>query len=146
MFQVVSRGPFLTTIGFSLNPAHFKQLLQTCIISCQVLWIGIEDINRHRGSINLLPIDIPEKTFEVEDNVQFDPLKLDYDCPEKEKITKAVVKMLKKITEISNSNLVKNAYGLLSKRNVDEEVEWIADNTKRLPEGRLKMSYRFFSC
>ena len=53
----------------------------------------VEDINRHRGFINLLSIDIPEKTFEVEDNVQFDPLKLDYNCPEKEKITKAVVKM-----------------------------------------------------
>ena len=101
----------------------------------------VEDINRHRGSINLLPIDIPEKTFEVEDNVQFDPSKLDYDCPEKEKITKAVVKMLKKIMQISNSNLVENADGHLSKRNVDEEVEWIGDDKKRLPEGRYKMSY-----
>ena len=101
----------------------------------------VEDINRHRGSINLLPIDIPEKTFEVEDNVQFDPSKLDYDCPEREKITKAVVKMLKKIMQISNSNLVENVDGRLSKRNVDEEVEWIGDDKKRLPEGRYKMSY-----
>ena len=38
------------------------------------------------GPINLLPIDIPEKTFEVEDNVQFDPSKLDFECPEKEKL------------------------------------------------------------
>ena len=73
----------------------------------------VEDINRHRGSINLLRIDIPEKTFEVQDNVQFDPSKLDYDCPEKGKITKAVVKMLEKIIEILNPNLAKNADGLL---------------------------------
>ena len=46
-------------------------------------------------------------------NVQFDPSKLDYEWKEKEKITKAVVKMLKKIIDISNSNLIKNADGLL---------------------------------
>ena len=46
----------------------------------------VEEINRHMGPINLLPIDIPEKTFEVEDNVQFDPSKLDFECPEKEKL------------------------------------------------------------
>ena len=55
----------------------------------------VEKIDRHMGSINLTPIDIPENTFEVEDNVQFDPSKLDYECKKKEKITKAVVKMLK---------------------------------------------------
>ena len=52
-----------------------------------------------------------------------------------------MVKILKKIIEISNSDLVKNADGLLSKRNVDEEVEWIGEDKKRLPEGRYKMSY-----
>ena len=54
----------------------------------------VEKINRHMGSINLTPIDIPENTFEVEYNVQFDPSKLDYECKKKEKITKAAVKML----------------------------------------------------
>ena len=48
------------------------------------------------GSVHLSPIGISEKTFEVEENVLFDPLKLDFVCPEKEKIAKAVVKMLKK--------------------------------------------------
>ena len=62
----------------------------------------------------MIPIDIPENTLEVKDNVQFDPSKLDYECLEKVKITKAVVKILKKIIDISNSNLIKNADGLLS--------------------------------
>ena len=101
----------------------------------------VEDINRHMGSINLLPIDIPEKRFEVEDNVHFDPSKLDYECPEKKKITQAVVKMLKKIIDISNANLVKNVDGLLSKRNINEEFEWVGMDKKRLPDGRYKMSY-----
>ena len=56
----------------------------------------IEEINRHMGSVNLSPTDIPENTFEIEDNVQFHSSKLDYICPEKEKITQVVVKMLKK--------------------------------------------------
>ena len=93
------------------------------------------------GSINLLPIDIQEKRFEVEDNVHFDPSKLDYECPEKKKITQAVVKMLKKIIDISNANLVKNVDGLLSKRNINEEFEWVGMDKKRLPDGRYKMSY-----
>ena len=54
----------------------------------------------------------------------------------KKKFTKAVVKMLKKIIDISNSNLIKNADGLLSTRSVDEEVEWIGKDKKRLPENR----------
>ena len=51
----------------------------------------LEEINRHMGSVNLSPIDISEKTLEVEDGVQFDNSKLDYECPEKENITRAVV-------------------------------------------------------
>ena len=99
------------------------------------------------GSINLTPIDIPENTFEVEDNVQFDPSKLDYECKEKEKITKAVVKMLKKIIDISNSNLIKNADGLLSTRSVDEEVEWVGKDKRRLPENiEDVLLIFFFSC
>ena len=53
----------------------------------------MEEINRHMDSVNLLLIDIPEETFEV-DGIPFDPSKLDYDNPDKEKMTKAVVKML----------------------------------------------------
>ena len=34
------------------------------------------------NSVNLSPIIIPEKTFETEDNVLFDPSKLDIYCPE----------------------------------------------------------------
>ena len=42
-----------------------------------------EEINGHLGSINLSPIDVPENTFETENNVAFDPSKLDINCQEK---------------------------------------------------------------
>lgn len=38
------------------------------------------------GSVNLMPIDIVEDSFEVEGNVSFDPSELDYENPQKEKI------------------------------------------------------------
>ena len=89
-------------------------------------------INRHMGSVNLSPIDIPEEIFEVEENIQFDP--------------SFEVKMLKKIIAISNSNLVKNADALLSARNVDGEVDWFRKDKKRLPENRFKMFYWILVC
>ena len=59
------------------------------------------------GSVNLSPIDIPEKTLETKENVSFDPSKLNFDSPEKEVMTRAVEKMLNKIVDISNANLLR---------------------------------------
>ena len=73
-----------------------------------------EEINRHMGSVNLLPIDIPEETLEV-DGVAFDTSKRDYENLDKEKMAQAVVKMLKKVVDLSNANLIENASGLLAK-------------------------------
>ena len=37
------------------------------------------------NSVNLTPIDIPKKTFEVEDNLAFDSSKLGISCDKKKK-------------------------------------------------------------
>ena len=55
-----------------------------------------EEINRDLGSVNLSPIHIPETAFKTNENNSFGPSKLDFSCQEKEIITSAVVKMLKK--------------------------------------------------
>ena len=70
--------------------------------------------------------------------LKFDPSKLNHDNPDKAKITEALIKMLKKM---SNANLVKNADRLLSKRAADNDNEWIGPEKKRFPENRYKMSY-----
>ena len=49
--------------------------------------------------------------------------------------------MLKKMTELSNANLVKNVDGLLSKRSADTDIEWTVSEKKMLPENRYKISY-----
>ena len=96
------------------------------------------------GSVNLLPIDIAEDNFEIEGNVSFDSPKLDYENPDKEKISEAVVKMLKRIIELSNANLKKTADGLLAKLPVDKNIEWVGKDKKQLPDNRYKMSYQLF--
>ena len=87
------------------------------------------------------PIDITENTFETENNISFDPAKLNIYCPEKELMSKALVKMHKKIADLFNANLIKNADGLLSRKSVDFEVEWIGTSKQRLPQNKYKMSY-----
>lgn len=75
------------------------------------------------NSANLTLIYIPEKIFEVKDNITFDPPMLDINCEEKKLMTEAIVKMLKKMADISNSSLNKNADGLLSRKLAEMKVE-----------------------
>ena len=86
-------------------------------------------------------IDISEDSFEVDGGIQFDPSKLDYESPDKEKMSEAVVKMLREVTELSNANLMKNTDGLLPKMSVDDDIEWVGKEKKRVPDNRYKMLY-----
>ena len=100
-----------------------------------------EEINRYLGSVNLSLINVPVSSFEVKKNVVFDPSKLDFASQEKEIMTGAVVKMVKKIVHMSNANLVKNADGLLSKFDWGVSIEWIGKNKTCLPQNKYKMTY-----
>ena len=103
----------------------------------------IKDINRYLGSVNLLPIEIAKSSFETEDTISFDPSKLNTFCPEKKVMTEADVKILEKTTDLSNSNLIRNANGLLSKKRTSEDnsIEWIGKRKKKIPDNKYKMSY-----
>lgn len=98
-------------------------------------------INSHLGFVNVSPTDILEKRFETENNISFDPLKLDVNCPQKEIMSKAVIKILKKISDLSNTNLIKNADVLLSKKKINSKIEWIGKTIQRLPENKYNISY-----
>ena len=69
-----------------------------------------ELINQHMNSVNLIPIDISEETFEIEDGVAFDPSKLDISWNEKKLMANSFLKMLKIIAHISNHSIVINFY------------------------------------
>ena len=135
-------GTFFNRHWIQFNSGALQSIFSNVYFSLPSTTDRTEDINQDMGSVNLSSIDISEKKIEVEENVLFDPLKLNFECPEKEKIARAVVKMLKKIIDISNANLVKNADWVLSNRNVNEEVEWVGKDKKRLPDNRYKLSYR----
>ena len=90
-------------------------------------------------SVNLSPIHIPENSFGTENNINLNPSKLNIYCPEKLVMSEAIVKMLKKITDLSNSNLIRNANGLLSKKLSDIDVEWVGKLKKRLLDNKNKM-------
>ena len=57
-----------------------------------------------------------KKTFSVEGGVAFDPSELDFCCPQKEAVAKAIVKKMKEIADLSNANIVHSANRFLSKR------------------------------
>ena len=80
-------------------------------------------------------------TFEVEGGIEFDPYKLDYENFEKSAIKDSILKVLKKIVVLSNSNLLKNADGLLATKPLDQDVQWVGDMGKRIPENRFALSY-----
>ena len=56
-------------------------------------------------------------------------------------MSRAVVKMLKKISDLFNATLIKNANGLFFKKMNNSEVEWVGKTKQRLPQNKCKMSY-----
>ena len=56
------------------------------------------------------------------------------------KIKQTAVKALEHIAGVSNTNLVRNADGLLCRKRSDSEVEWV-DGVKRMIPEKIKLSY-----
>ena len=64
-------------------------------------------------SVRLWPIDLEPSDF----GENFDPSKLDHvNCEESEKTGECVLKVLRKVVDLSNQNLVRNTNCLLAKR------------------------------
>ena len=70
--------------------------------------------------------------------------KLDFDNPNREKMRKIVLIVLKKVVDLSNANLIKNIDGLISNKSTNQGVELRGGGEKtgkRGPENKFKMSY-----
>ena len=61
----------------------------------------VQEINKYIGSVNLSPINIEISEF----GDIFDPSKLDYANPGKESTRESVLKVLKKVVDLSNQSL-----------------------------------------
>ena len=78
-------------------------------------------INRYMNSVNLIPIDIDPSEF----GENFDPLKIDFESEDRQKTREFVLKVLRKIVDLSNSSLQKNADELLAtKPHQNQDVLW----------------------
>ena len=56
-------------------------------------------------------------------------------------MTDAVIKCLKHINKVSNSNMVHNADDLLAGKEIEVSVDWIGENENRIPPQKSKVSY-----
>ena len=96
----------------------------------------IEEINRYLGSVNLSQIDIDVSDF----GPNFDPSRRDYAGPQKECIRESVLKVLKKVVDLSNQNLQWNTDGLLAKTtHNNDSLLW--PGGKRVPTDKFALTY-----
>ena len=64
-------------------------------------------------------------------------------CSVEKVMTKAVVEMLEKKADLSNSNPIRSANGLLSKKRTSDNnsIGWIGRTKNRLSDNKFKISY-----
>ena len=88
------------------------------------------------GSVNVSPIDIDVSDF----GPNSDPSRLDYARPQKEGTRESVLKVLKKVVNLSNQNLQHNTDGLLAKKiRNNDSLLW--PGGKRVPTDKFALTY-----
>ena len=70
---------------------------------------------------------------------------VDYEDPEKGAIKDSILKVLKKMVDLSNSNPLKNADGLLATKPMDQDVQWVGDTRRGVSENFLLFFIIFFN-
>ena len=100
-----------------------------------------EDINQYL-LVSISTVNITEFQLNNWAGTKFHPSKLDLFGLEKN-MTNRVVKCLKHMNDMSNSNIVRNADSLLSRKEVEVPVDWIGENKKRVPPQKFKVSIGF---
>ena len=89
------------------------------------------------NSVNLIPIDIDPSEF----GKFFDLSRLDFENEDRQRIRKSVLKVLRKVVDLSNSNFQKNTDGLLAtKPHKNEDILSVGESDKRIPEKLFALS------
>ena len=100
-----------------------------------------EEINRYLNNISISSIDITQQQLNVWAETPFHPKKPDNYGIEKNTMTDAVIKSLKHMNDISNSNIVRNADELLLRKEFAALVAWIGEHKQRLLPQKFKVFY-----
>ena len=73
-----------------------------------------KEINKYLNNVSISPTDVSQQQLNMWAGTSFDPSKLDLYGPDEKLITNVVEECLRHINDVSNSNTVCNADGLLS--------------------------------
>ena len=97
----------------------------------------LKDVNQNLYLVSLNPIDIDLAEF----CKGFNPACLDFNDTNREKKNReSVLKVLRKMVEISNSNIKRNVDGLHArKRHNDDNIEWIVG--QRMLKDHFALTY-----
>ena len=97
-----------------------------------------EKHNQHMEFVRLWPIDIELSDF----GENFDPSKLDHvNDEDREKTRECVSKVLRKVVDLSNQNLVRNANCLLAKRPDNEQDNLLFGIKRKDTSEKFALSY-----
>ena len=89
-----------------------------------------EEINKYLNNVSVTPIDITQNQLNTwTDLKDFNPAELDLFGVNKMITTNSVIRCLKYMNDISNSSLTRNADGVLPRREVDVQVDWMGENS-----------------
>ena len=101
----------------------------------------LEEINKYLNNVSVTPINISQNQSNTWAETDFNPAELDLFGMNKTIMYNAVIKCLKYMNDISNSNLTRNADGVISGREIDISVDWIGENSQRIPPQKFKTFY-----
>ena len=65
-------------------------------------------------------------------------MKLDFDNPDKDKTREAVLKVARKVADLSNSNSIKNADRLIA---TNKDILWVSKTGKLVSDNLYALSY-----
>ena len=140
-FQTLSRGLFLTAIELWLKVVKLRARCQIFFFFLPSITDSSEGINKYLNNVSISPIEITQQQLNSWSETPFDPSKLDTYGIEKNTMNDAGIKCLKNMNDVSNSNIVRNADGLLSRKEFDVPVAWVGEHKQRFPPQKFKVSY-----
>ena len=100
-----------------------------------------KEINQYLNNVSISPIDITQSQLNDWARTKFDPSKLNLFGLEINTMTDAVVKCLKHMNDVSNSNIIRNADDFLSRKEVEVPVDCIGEIKKHIQPQKFKVSY-----
>ena len=131
--------------GFILDENQKKVKFSKMFLYLPFTLVRKEDFFQQKDHVHLHPIDVSYDDLKaIHNDIRMNPALLNHKELRKE-VMGGYYKMMKKIAEVSNQNLVRNSNAYISNRgkiDPDNEFSWIDDSYKP-GKGKFQLSYKF---